>query len=221
MFKPWFIGRYLDPLTWLNEALFGLVMALSFTLGASLVVAEGANATRELLVAVIGCNLAWGLIDGGIFLMSNLCERSRKARLLAQVHTAPDEATALALVAGELDERLAALGTEQDRTKLYRALLPRLSRLPAERMRVTLPDFMGALATFVLVALTTIPAVVPFLLIDDRLLALRVSNGVLVALLFVIGFAWARTSNANPWLFGSAFLLAGITMVLTAIALGG
>lgn len=218
---PWFIGRYLDPLSWLNEALFGLVMALSFTLGASLIVAEGANATRDLLIAVIGCNLAWGLIDGGIFLMSNLCERSRKARLMDLVRTAPDEAAALALIGGELDERLAPLGTVEDRTRLYQGLLPRLARLPTERVRVTLADFMGALATFVVVALTTIPAVVPFLLIDDLLLALRVSNGVMIALLFVIGFLWARTSHANPWLFGSAFLLAGIAMVLTALALGG
>ena len=219
--KPWFIGRYLDPLSWLNEALFGLVMALSFTLGASLIVAEGANATRALLVAVIGCNLAWGLIDGGIFLMSSLCERSRKARLLAEVRTAPDEAAAIELIGGELDERLAPLGTAEDRTRLYQGLLPRLARLPTERVRVTLADFMGALATFVVVALTTIPAVVPFLLIDDLLLALRVSNGLLIALLFVIGFMWARTSHANPWLFGSAFLMAGIAMVLIALALGG
>ena len=64
------IHRYLEPTTILNESVFGLVMTLTFTLGAGLVVKEGPDATRQLLIGVLGCNLAWGIIDGMILIMA-------------------------------------------------------------------------------------------------------------------------------------------------------
>ena len=95
-----FVARYLDPLDRLSEFLFGLVMVLSFTLGAGLIIDEGEQATRQMLLAIIGCKL-------------------------------------------------------------------------------------------------------------------------LVALLFLTGWRWARATHSNPWLFGTSFLLAGLGMVLIAIAFGG
>ena len=44
-----FVGRYLDPTESLGEVLFGLIMALTFTLGAGLIVKEGAEATTRML----------------------------------------------------------------------------------------------------------------------------------------------------------------------------
>ncbi len=51
--------------------------------------------------------------------------------------------------------------------------------------------------------------------------ALRVSNVILVALLFVVGFRWARYAGANAWLSGLGMMAMGVVLVLTAIALGG
>jgi hypothetical protein len=59
------------------------------------------------------------------------------------------------------------------------------------------------------------------LLIDDARLALRVSNAVLVALLFFTGYWWARYTVSKPWLVGVSFLVIGIVLVAAAIALGG
>src|ERR1044072_2520074 len=57
--------RYLDPSDTLGEIMFGLIMTLTFTLGAGIIIEdEGREGARELLVALIGCNIAWGLLAG-------------------------------------------------------------------------------------------------------------------------------------------------------------
>jgi len=54
--------RVLDPVSRATEILFGLIMVLTFT--ASLNVTEASRAdVRLMLIAALGCNLAWGLID--------------------------------------------------------------------------------------------------------------------------------------------------------------
>ena len=80
---------------------------------------------------------------------------------------------------------------------------------------------MGAFTSFWLVVISSIPAAIPFLLLDDARLALHASNGILLALLFMIGYRWARYTTGGPWLVGFAFLLGGVALVAAAIALGG
>ena len=57
-------------------------MVLTFTLGAGLEVQEGPDAARQLLIAALGCNLAWGIIDGVMYVMNAMSERGRRQRLL-------------------------------------------------------------------------------------------------------------------------------------------
>ena len=52
----------LDPVERVSEMLFGLFMALTFV-GAISVAESGRAEVRDLLIAAIGCNLAWGLVD--------------------------------------------------------------------------------------------------------------------------------------------------------------
>ena len=93
-----FVPRYLDPASRLGEILFGLVMVLTVTLTAGLVVDEGRTGVVELLVAAIGCNVAWGFIDAVMYLMSCITVRSEKAKLITAVQGAPDSSVALALI---------------------------------------------------------------------------------------------------------------------------
>ena len=64
-----FLERYLEPSDRLGEVLFGLTMVLVTTLGARSIVTEGHNATRDMLVAMVGCNVGWGIISGGLFVI--------------------------------------------------------------------------------------------------------------------------------------------------------
>lgn len=215
-----FIARYLDPTEILNETLFGIIMVLTFTLGADLLVEEGAHATRQLLTGILGCNIAWGIIDGAIYVMNAMADRSRKSRLIRSV-LGVDDAQALGLVRNTLDRTLASLTSEYERDRLYQDILGRLRKSPPSQTRVSREDFCGAAAVFWLVFLSTLPAVLPFVLIQDRFTALRISNGLLLVSLFLVGYRWARVTQTNPWLVGSMLFVGGLGLVAVAMVLGG
>lgn len=214
--------KYLDPGTSLGEVLFGLIMTLTFTLGAGLIIEEeGREGVRQLLIATIGCNIAWGIIDGTLYLAGQLFDRGRLRKVMQVVRDASD-ATATAAVANELDGLLENVTSADERKELYARIAKNIrSTSPAGPGQLTRADWLGGLASFWLVFMASLPAAIPFLLIDDPSVALRVSNGVLVALLFLAGYRWARYTIGRPWVAGLCFLLGGLGMVWIAVALGG
>ena len=104
------IHRYLDPASSLGEILFGLIMTLTFTLGAGLIIEdEGREGARQLLIAVIGCNVAWGIIDGALYVVGQLFDRGRARKLGMAIRAAADKSAATTLVADELDPMISSV----------------------------------------------------------------------------------------------------------------
>jgi hypothetical protein len=214
-----FIER-LDPGERLGEALFGLIMVLTFTLGAGIELGDREE-NRELLIAALGCNTAWGIIDAVLYLIGRLSERGRLHRLVKAIQASPSSESAQALVAGELDERLPAVIAPQMRAALDAHVLERVRELKPARNRLTGDDLIAAIAVFWLVFLTALPAAVPFLLIQDPQLGMRASNAVLIGLLFYVGWRWAGYTGAGRWRTALFMALLGVGLVLIAIPLGG
>ncbi len=106
-------------------------MVLTCTLGASLLAAIDRDTLRTTLLAALGCNIAWGIIDAALYVMGKAFVRSRNRSLLQAIRSAPDDAAALAVV--------------------REALLPQFDRMmttttaglddPAERIRHALLTF--------------------------------------------------------------------------------
>jgi VIT family. len=217
------IHRYLDPGETLGELLGGFIMALTFTLGARLFAAAGGQfETHELVAAVVGCNIAWGVIDATLFVLNSLFYRSRHARFFRMLKNVRSEAEALAAVQEEFgleDEPLAV--HPEDRDRLYRSLLALSARATPARVGPRRQDFVSAFIVFALVSATALPGVIPLLLLADSNLALHVSNWVLIVLLFLVGYWWGRHTDAPPWRTGLTAMLLGVFMVLVAVALGG
>ena len=166
-----FFQRYLDPSEILGEFLFGAIMVLTFTLGAS--VAGGFE--EGLLLAALGCNVAWGVIDGVLLVMSNRYGRRREQQERGE--TAP--------------------------------------------MPFTREDGGTLVAVFLLVVSSALIAALPFFAIADPHLALRVSNALMIALLFGAGWRYGRHIEVRPWLSGLVLSAIGVALVAIAIRLGG
>ena len=214
-----FIQRHLDPSTRLGEVLFGLIMALGITGAVRFGLAEANN--RELFIAVLGCNIAWGVVDGVMFAMLALFERGRKARIVNGVLSATTDEAALERIHEELGNRLELLTTPEERGQVYRWVLELARRSKPEPPRIQRNDILGGLAVGLLILVATMPVVVPFLLISNATTAVRTSNLIALVMLFGIGWWWGRTVGANPLRIGAGVTGVGLTLVLITIALGG
>jgi hypothetical protein len=217
-----FTARYLDPGSHMGEILFGLIMTLTFTLAAGIVIQEeGRAGAREMLIGILGCNLAWGIIDGVLYVLGQVFERGRFRRIGVNLRHATTAEDARQMVADELDESLGAVTDGPTRERLYQSIVDHVRSVPAMPNRVRRQDLLGGLAAGWLVFACSFPAVLPFMFLDDPRLALRVSNAILLGLLFFVGWRAARHTLARPWIAGIVFLLVGALLVAVAIPLGG
>jgi hypothetical protein len=196
-------------------------MVLTCTLGASVIAGVDRDSLRSLLIAALGCNVAWGLIDAALYVMGRIFVRTQNARLMQAIRSAGDDATGLAVVRQALEPRFGSYGWNEDREQFYRSLRGMVVHTETTSRGITADDLRSAAVVFVLVVATALPPAVPFLLIADPVVALRVSNAVLVALLFVVGFYWARSIGGSGWWTGIAMMLSGRALVGIAIAFGG
>jgi VIT1/CCC1 family predicted Fe2+/Mn2+ transporter len=218
---PTFFTEHLSADERLGELAFGLIMTLSFTLGTSVLNGTTEDAWSALFAATLGCNVAWGVIDGVFLILGRLFERGRLARLAHAIANARDEGTAVDVVAGELDPMLASISSDARRLALYRDIVERLRSTQRHVPSVTHEDFVAALATFTLVFMASLPVALPYLLIEDPWIALRVSNALLIGVLFYVGYRWGAYTSFNPWRAAVAVTSIGVVLVAIAIALGG
>ena len=149
-----------------------------------------------MLIGALGCNLAWGIIDAIMYLMACLADRALSVRLVARVRSASTAQEAQSAIAASLPSVVASILAPADLVRIH----AELSRMP-EQMQATglrREDWVGALAVFLLVVISTIPVVVPFFFLQDAYIALRISNAVAVAMMFVVGYAFGRVAGLPP-----------------------
>jgi VIT1/CCC1 family predicted Fe2+/Mn2+ transporter len=161
-------GRVLDPIERVSEAIFGVLMAMTFV-GSLSVASSGREEARTAMIAALGCNIAWGLTDGVMYVVATLTERTREK------------------------------------------VSPRL----------TARDLRAALGVFLLVAASTFPLVVPFLLFRELAPALLGSRLVALAMLFLGGWLLARYSGGHRWYAGFGMAAVGAVLLAAIMALGG
>lgn len=208
----------LDPVYRASEVIFGLLMAMSF-IGSISVATDGREEIRTLLIAALGCNLAWGLVDAVMHLVATKTQRRRNHYLLARLHGDGDPAMGRALLADELPDPVAAHIGEDSLEQMRQ----RLSRVPPQLApgRISGRDIGDAVVVFFLVVLSTFPLVVPFILIDETARALLWSRLVALGMLFIAGATLARYSNGNVLLNGLSMAAIGALLMAAIMALGG
>ena len=211
-------ARVLDPTERTAEVLFGLIMVLTFT-GSLSVAQAGRDDVRAMLIGALGCNLAWGIIDGVLYLMACLGERGQNLTVYRAVRSAGDREHAHRLIAGALPSVVATALDSSSLERVRQRLLEAQS--PPAKARLTRADWKGAAAVFLLVFLSTLPVVAPFVLVSNAIGALRISNAIAIVMLFGAGVTYGRHAGLSPWLVGIAMVLLGSALVAITIALGG
>lgn len=208
----------LDPLERSSEVLFGLIMVLGFTSTIS-VAHAGRPEIRTMIIGALGCNLAWGLVDAIMYLMSSLSEKGHGLATLNAVVSARTPKQAHRVISDGLPPIVAECMDESQFEQLRVALL-RLT-IP-DRARLTVDDWRGALGVFLLVFLSTFPVVTPFLIFTSGVhRALRFSNLVAIFMLAITGYSYGRYSGERKWLWAISMVLLGAAMVVLTVKLEG
>ncbi len=208
--------RLLDPVERVSEFLYGLLMALTFV-GAVSVATDGKAEIRTMFIAALGCNLAWGLVDGVMYVVQGVVARARAYTLGLAVRTA-EAGAGRKLIEDALPEALAKLvsvaETEAIRARLNATPLP-------ERPALHRDDLLGGFGIFLMCVIATFPVVLPFMFFTDVGTAKMVSRGVALALLFLGGFVLGRYAGYGSWKAGFVMMFLGVALVAAIMALGG
>ncbi len=210
------MARILDPIDRASETIYGLIMALTFT-GSLEVMRAGRAEVREMLIAAFGCNIAWGLVDGVMFVLAGVAQRTRRYTALQAMREAtPADGPRLVLEA--LPEGARTVIPPEDAEGLW--LKVKAAPMPP-RPTVGVHDLKVAVAVFLVVFLSTFPIVIPFLVVRQPQLAIRLSNGVALVMLFILGAGLGRRTTGRWLRTGLAMVAIGALLVVMTIALGG
>lgn len=178
--------------------------------------------SNDLLIAALGAIFTWGVIDGLMYILMEVFQRSERHRLLHLLQGAENDAERVDTLADELDYILEPITDETEREQLYQSMLRHLHTAQPQPIGVKREDFTGALGTLVVAVIAVIPSLIPLVVLRHNYdLAIRVSNVISFIVLFHAGYSWGASTGVNPWRTGLTLITAGVTMVAVAIPLGG
>ena len=210
--------RLLDPSERLSEILFGLIMVLTFTCTFN-VAQAGNGGVHGMLLAALGCNLAWGIIDAVFYLMACFSELGHNLVTFRAVRKAANPSEGQRIIADAIPPVLVAVLPAGELELMRQRLLQMPETVAHPRLRKD--DWLASGGVFLLVFLSTFPVVIPFMIFKDVTLALRISNGVAIVMLFLSGYGFAQYSGLHPWKTGVAMVVLGGAMVAITIVFGG
>ena len=99
-------------------------------------------------------------------------------------------------------------------------MLAVLRRAELEAPGVHRDDLLGGVAVALLIVLATFPIIVPYLVVADPNVAVRVSNAIALTLLFLLGMRWGQIVGGRPVWIGAGLTLIGLVLVMVTIVLG-
>lgn len=226
--KEGFLGRFLDPIDRLTEAIYAVLIVMTFTMAYRAIDASQfseqtvSQAVTSLAIAAFGCAVAWGIIDGAMFILLSMLERGENSRLLKKVKAASSEQAGIDVIAEHLDPTLESVMSEDERKQIYQQAYQRMHDNEVKQIGFKRDEFFGALGVMIIAILVTLPVVLPLLIFrTDANVALRASNLMAIFMLFLFGYQWGKYANGKPIRVGLLLAGLGLAMVLIAIPLGG
>lgn len=198
-----------------SEMLFGLIMVLTITGTVWL----GTNSTKAIISAGIGACIAWGIVDGIIYVYSSLLERGRIALAAQEASSCSGEGCDLIAIKEELEGTIVDTLGEREKHEVAQHILMRLK--PVENhTHATKDDILGGIAAGMLVFVSGVPPLLPFVFLDG-IQAMRLSSVIGLVMLYAIGYRWGSYVGRSRFWTGIIMMSVGIAITGVVIVLGG
>ncbi len=211
---------HLTPPERLSEMMFGVFILVSITGSVELALEEDVTA-RAVITAGLGAAIAWGVVDTVVHLLNRHMEVSRKAELQTFLRYTKSRGRALETIENSLEGTAIGLLDSRTRERLLEYLWKAQQQRPGPEPRMRATDYLGALGAGLLVPAVAALMLLPLVLVNEVERAIRISHGVGILLLFLIGAEWGAYAGRSRFLTGFALVLLGGAISGIILLLGG
>jgi VIT1/CCC1 family predicted Fe2+/Mn2+ transporter len=215
-----FISSYLTPSERLSQALYGLILVLTVISAIGITISKQQQSTSTLLFAALGTSVAWGIVYAVIYVLTGVHERNHHVRVVSRVKNNP-KSEAMRQIEDELEDSLIGVLDKEERDRIAEQVYLTMHDADPKRQRVSKDDVLGGIASFLISFIIVLPPVFPFVLNLPVDLAIRLSNLVAVAMLFVVGYVSGGFGGMNRIRWALTITVIGVIIVLATILLGG
>jgi len=199
-----------------------MVLVMIGYLRLSLIGGDDIEMKKNLILIPLGCNAAWGIIDGILYVLINLIKRGKIYRLAQSVKSKKDQEDAHSSIEEDLSSTVGDSLKEEDKEKISAEILKHVDPAKIEKPEwITKKDLLVVLFTFLLVVSTAIPLIIPLVIFDDLILAIRISFVIGLGMLFFIGYTWGKYASRDKIRSGIAMMIIGSIVVGITMVLGG
>lgn len=196
--------------------LCGVIMVLVMIGYLKLSLQEGGSEFQKIMLFVpLGCNAAWGIIDGIMYVLINLRDRGNKSKLLTMIKSSKDQNDAIAAIKKKYgDSSLMNLLNKDTQMNVYQEIYTSLTNATIEKPKgVSKADVRTVLLTLIVVTSIGVPLIIPFILFNDVWLAIRISHVIGLVMLFSIGYWWAKVASRHRIRSAVALTILGVAIV--------
>lgn len=216
--------KYLDPVDRLPEVVLGLILVLGVTGTLRISISQNGFSVENLLLAAIGVNIAWGIVDGVMYAIGSYFTRNRYATISEALKKDRDNVKAKDALVDDLDNSIIHTLNQGDREHIVAIVTDAVPHIPDKRafFKDFRDDLIGALWIFITVFVTLFPVLIPFIVLPgEPILALNISNLIALAMMFIIGVEWGGYAGIRRLGPGIGFLIIGTIITLITLYLGG
>jgi VIT1/CCC1 family predicted Fe2+/Mn2+ transporter len=215
-----FISYYLTPSERLSEALYSLILVLTVISAIEITIARDQQASSTILFVALGASVAWGMVDAVVYVLTGLHKRNHQVRVVSRVKKRQKQ-DAIRQIEDELEDSIIGVLDKEERDRIAEHVYAMMHDATPKRQGVTKDDVLGGIASFLISFIIVLPPLMPFILELPLDYAIRLSNVIAVALLFVVGYVSGGLGGMNRIRWALTITILGVIIVLVTILLGG
>jgi len=215
-----FISDYLTPSESLSQALYGLILVLTVISAIEITISKQQQSAGTLLTAAMGTCIAWGVVDAVIYVLTGVHERNHYVRFVSRVKN-KSKKEAIDQIEDKLDDSLIGVLEKEEKDRIAEQIFLTINNAAPKRQHVKKDDVFGGIASFLISFVIVLPTMVPFVLNLKLGLAIRLSDIIAVAMLFIVGYISGGREGMNRISWAITITLLGVVIVVVTIFLGG
>jgi len=175
---------------------------------------ESPRALYITLTIAVLVNLTWGLIDGISVMYSLVIARAEADRMVHKLRTKRNDPSVREEAMGSFEDTIVGSLSPEEQAKVVDMIQAGAPEDPSRtKYKPTRANRHYAVAILFIELMTTVPVLLPLILIPTALIAVWVSRFVAMAIMILLGIAYARHTNRNPVLAG---LFLGVLLFVVA-----